>query len=157
VPVDLVQRLVGPTAYSSAWWWLALLLLVTLIAWYAGVLLWTMPGRRLRKTPGIGGLRDKIARHRYAMAVREIGDRYRSGELDDASACAAVSRVLREYLRHVTGVRAEYMQIDDIADSALAPAAPLLAALSDAQFNDVSEVDAGRASADAEELIRSWI
>jgi hypothetical protein len=48
------------------------------------------------------------------------------------------------------------MQLDDVADSALAPAAPLLAELSDAQFNDLSHVDVGLVSADAEELIRSW-
>jgi len=103
-----------------------------------------------------GGLHDKFLRHRYAKAVRDIGDRYRAGELDAAPAGAAVSAELREFLRFVTGVRAEYMQLDDIADSALAPAAPLLAELSDAQFNDVSHVDVGLVSADAEELIRSW-
>ncbi|MDT5081133.1 MAG: hypothetical protein QOJ80_5770 [Mycobacterium sp.] len=157
MPADLLQRVVGPTAYSSAWWWLALLLVAKLTAWYAGVLVWTMSGRRLRDTPVIGGLRARIARHRHAKAVREIGDRYRAGELDSAPACAAVSRLLRDYLGHVTGVRAEYMQLDDIADSALANAAALFAELSDAQFNDESRVDASRASADAEELIRSWI
>ena len=73
-----------------------------------------------------------------------------------APAGAAVSAELREFLRFVTGVRAEYMQLDDVADSALAPAAPLLAELSDAQFNDLSHVDVGLVSADAEELIRSW-
>ncbi|MDT5112313.1 MAG: hypothetical protein QOE04_3399 [Mycobacterium sp.] len=156
MPDDLLQRVIGPTAYSSGWWWLALLLVMALIAWYAGVLLWTMPGRRLRNTPVIGGLHDKFLRHRYAKAVRDIGDRYRAGELDAAPAGAAVSAELREFLRFVTGVRAEYMQLDDVADSALAPAAPLLAELSDAQFNDLSHVDVGLVSADAEELIRSW-
>ena len=153
---DLLRNVIGPTPYSSAWLWLAVLLSVTLIAWYAGVLVWTMPGRRLRDAPLIGGLRDRMVRHRYAKAVRELGDRYRAGELDAARACAAVSRELREFLRQETGVRAEYMQLDEIADSALAPAAPLLHELSDAQFNDMSHVDVGRASVDAEELIRSW-
>lgn len=156
MPDDLLQGIIGPTAYSSAWWWLALLLSVALIAWYAGVLLWTMPGRRMRDTRVIGGLRDGIARHRYAKAVRDIGDRYRAGELDAVPAAAAVSRELRGFLRSVTGVRAEYMQLDDIADGALAPAAPLLFELSDVRFNDESEVDMGPLSAAAEELIRSW-
>jgi hypothetical protein len=156
VPDDLLRDVIGPTPYSSAWLWLAVLFAVVLVAWYAGVLVWTMPGRRLRNAPVIGGLRDRMVRTRHARAVRAIGDRYRAGELDAAPACAAVSRELREFLRHATGVRAEYMQLDDIAASALAPTAPLFAELSDAQFNDASQVDAGRTSADAEELIRSW-
>jgi hypothetical protein len=157
VPDDLLQRVIGPTAYSPAWWWLALLLSVALIAFYAGVLLWTMPGRRLRDTRVMGGLRDGIVRHRYAKAVRDIGVRYRAGELDAASAAAALSGELRGFLRSVTGVRAEYLQLDDIAhDGALAPAAPIFGELSDAQFNDESHVDVSLVSTAAEELIRSW-
>jgi hypothetical protein len=149
--------MIGPTAYSSAWWWLALLLSVALIAWYAGVLLWTVPGRRLRDARVIGGLREGLARHRYAKAIRDIGVRYRTGELDSVSAAAALSGELRGFLHSVTGVRVEYMQLDDIADDgALASAAPIFGELGDAQFNDASHVDVGMVSTAAEELIRSW-
>jgi hypothetical protein len=48
------------------------------------------------------------------------------------------------------------MQLDDIAASELAAAAPLLAQLNDAQFNAASQVDVGHVSESAEELIRSW-
>jgi hypothetical protein len=56
----------------------------------------------------------------------------------------------------VTGVRAEYMQIEEIANSEIALAAPLLANLIDVRFNDESQLDMVRVSRDAEELIRSW-
>ena len=157
MPDDLPDRVIGPTAYSSAWWWLAVALSVALTAWYAGVLLWTMPGRRLRNTRVIGGLRDGIVRHRYARAVRDIGVRYRAGELEAVAAAAALSGELRGFLHSATGVRAEYMQLDDIADDGvLAPAAPIFGELGDAQFNDESHVDVGMVSTAAEELIRSW-
>ncbi len=105
----------------------------------------------------IGGLREGLARHRHARAVRDIGDRYRAGELDADAAAAALSGELRGFLHSVTGVRVEYLQLDDIADDgALAPAAPIFGELGDAQFNDESHVDVGVVSTAAEELIRSW-
>lgn len=48
------------------------------------------------------------------------------------------------------------MQVDAIADSAAAPAAPILEELTDLQFNHRSTLDAGTASATTEELIRGW-
>jgi hypothetical protein len=156
VPDDLLRHVIGPTPYSSWWLWIAMLLLLVLIVWYAGVFVWTLPNRRLRDLPVLGGMRDKMVRHRFARTVREIGDRYRSGELAAAPAGAAVSRALRGFLQETTGVRAEYMQLDDIAGGELASAAPLLAQLNDAQFNAMSQVDVGAVSDSAEELIRSW-
>ena len=79
-----------------------------------------------------------MIRYRFARAVRAIGDRYRAGELAAAPAGEAVSRELRRFLHQVTGVRAEYMQLDDIASSEIASAAPLLANLIDVQFNAAS-------------------
>lgn len=156
MPDDLLRHVIGPTPYSSWWLWIAMLLLLVLIVWYAGVFVWTLPNRRLRDLPVLGGMRDKMVRHRFARTVHEIGDRYRSGELAAAPAGAAVSRALRGFLQETTGVRAEYMQLDDIAGGELASAAPLLAQLNDAQFNAMSQVDVGAVSDSAEELIRSW-
>lgn len=156
MPDELLRHVIGPTPYSSGWFWLAVLLSVLLIAWYAGVLLFTGPRRRLRTLPLVAVARDRMIRYRFARAVRAIGDRYRAGELAAEPAGEAVSRELRRFLHQVTGVRAEYMQLDDIANSEIASAAPLLANLIDVRFNDESEVDVGRVSRDAEELIRSW-
>jgi hypothetical protein len=156
VPVDLSRYVIGPTPYSSGWTWLAVLLAVILVAWYAGVFFFTRPGRSLRDLPLIGGARDKLARRRLTRTLHAIGDGYRSGELSGAAAGAAASRVVRGFLQDVTGVRAEYMQLDDIADGELASAAPLLTQLNDAQFNPDSRVEVGEAIGSAEELIRSW-
>jgi hypothetical protein len=156
VPDDLIRHVIGPTPYSSWWLWLAIGLSVLLVAWYAGVFLITMPRRRLRTVPLVGKARDRVIRFRFARAVRAIGDRYRGGELAAAPAGEAVSRELRRFLHQVTGLRAEYMQLDDIENSEIALAAPLLANLIDVRFNTASELDVGLVSRDAEELIRSW-
>jgi uncharacterized membrane protein len=156
VPDELLRHVIGPAPYSSWWFWLAVVMSVLLIAWYAGVILFTMPRRRLRTLPLVGVARDRMIRYRFARAVRAIGDRHRAGELAAEAAGEAVSRELRRFLHQVTGVRAEYMQIDEIANSEIAPAAPLLANLIDVRFNDESELDMVGVSRDAEELIRSW-
>lgn len=156
MPDDLLRHVIGPTPYPSWWLWLAIGLTVLLVAWYAGVVLLTMPRRRLRTLPVIGVARDRLIRHRFARAVRAIGDRYRAGELAAAPAGEAISREVRRFLQLATGVRAEYMQIDEVAMSEIASAAPLLADLIDVRFNAESALDVGEVSHDAEELIRSW-
>jgi hypothetical protein len=154
---DLLRHVIGPSPYSLWWLWLAVLLLLVLVLFYAGVFLLTMPNRRLRDVPVLGAARDRFLKNRFAKAIHEIGTRYRSGELDVASAGAGVSRELRSFLHQATGVRAEYMQTDDIAaTSEIAVAAPLLTELIDAQFNNATQVDLGRVSDDAESLVRSW-
>jgi hypothetical protein len=156
VPDDLLRHVIGPTPYSSWWLWIALALLLGLIFWYSAVYLLTVPGRRLRELPMIGVTRSELLKRRFARAVRAVGERYRSGSVAAAPTAAAVSRELRAFLHQATGVRAEYMQVDDIADSELAGAAPLLAQLVDAQFNVGSTVDVGAVSESVEELIRTW-
>lgn len=156
MPDDLLRHVIGPTPYSAWWLWLAIGLSVLLVAWYVGVFVATMPRRRLLTVPLVGSTRDRMIRYRAARHVRAIGDRYRAGELAAAPAGEAISRELRRFLHQVSGVRAEYMHVDDVENSELAPAAPLLAHLVDVRFNAASELDVGQVSRDAEELIRSW-
>ncbi|MDV3123636.1 hypothetical protein M1247_01795 [Mycobacterium sp. 21AC1] len=156
MPDDLLRHLMGPPSYSSGWLWIAVALALALIAWYAAVFVLTAPGRRLRDLPLIGAARDEMIKHRFARAVRAIANRYRAGDLTAPAAGAAMSREVRAFLQAATGVRAQYMQVDDIATGALAPAAPVLADLTDAQFNDQSTIDVAAAGDCAEELIRGW-
>jgi hypothetical protein len=153
---ELLRFISGPTPYSSWWLWLAVSLAVLLIGWYTAVLVFTMPGRRIRGLPLIGAARGELAKRRSIRAVRVIGARYRAGELPAGTAAAAVSRELRAFLHSATGTRAEYMQLDAIAAGELAPAAPVLTELTDAQFNADSMVDVGAAADSAEELIHTW-
>jgi hypothetical protein len=153
---ELLRFVSGPTPYSSWWLWLAVSLSVLLIGWYAGVFVFTMPGRRIRGLPVIGAARSELVKRRSMRAVRAIGERYRAGELGAAPAAAAVSRELRSFLHAATGTRAEYMQLDAIAASELAAAAPMLTDLTDAQFNADSVVDVGAVADSAEELIHTW-
>ena len=156
MPDDLLRHVIGPTPYSSWWLWTAVLLLIVLIVWYAGVFALTMPSQRLRDVPVFGAMHGDIVRRRFARTVHQIGEKYRAGELATAPAGAAVSAALRGFLQQATGVRAQYMQVEQIADGELARAAPLLEQLDDAQFNAASRVDISAVSTSTEELIRSW-
>jgi hypothetical protein len=142
--------------YSTTWLWLGLLLIIVVICWYVGVFVWTMPSQRLRRLPAVRSLHGRLLRRRFARAVTRIGARHRDGELTAAEAGAAMSRTLRSFLNQATGTRAQYMHLDDIASGELAPAAPTLAALDDAQFNTASPVRVDEVGAATEELIRSW-
>ena len=48
------------------------------------------------------------------------------------------------------------MHTADLAAGALAPAAPLIAALNDARFTPLARVDVERIAVSVEEVIRSW-
>jgi hypothetical protein len=156
VPDDLLDFVVGPTSYSSSWLWLAVASVLVLICWYATVSVITLPGRRIRELPVIGVTRSELLKRRFARAVRAIGDRYRADDLSAAAAAAAVSRELRTFLHQATGTRTEYMQVVAIAAGELAAAAPVLAELTDLQFNADSTLDVASVSDAAEELIRTW-
>lgn len=148
-----MDHLIGPTPYSTVWLWVAIALTTALIGWYAAVFVLTRPGRQV---PMLTAARTELAKRRSVRAVRGIGTRLRAGELTAAQAAAELSREVRDFLHAVTGVRAQYMQVDDIAGGDLAPAAPLLSDLTDLQFNRHTAVDAGVAGRTAEELIRTW-
>jgi hypothetical protein len=135
---------------------LALLMVLVMILWYTCVFVFTMPDRRIRDLPLVGAARGELDRRRAARAVHEIGAQYRAGDLDAVAAGGAISGTLRGFLAQATGVRAQYMQLDDIAASEIAAAAPILAQLNDAQFNANSQVDVGHVGESAEEMIRSW-
>ena len=67
-----------------------------------------------------------------------------------------MSHTVRSFLHQTTGVRAQYLHVDEIAAGTLAAAAPLIAALRDARFDTAADADPDRLGAQAEELIRSW-
>jgi hypothetical protein len=156
VPDDVLQFVIGPSPYAASWLWLGLALLILVIVWYAGVFMWTLPADRLRSIPWIRSVHSKLLRRRFSRAIATIDGRYRAGELTAAEASRDMSRTLRSFLHQATGTRAQYMHVDRINSSELAEAAPLFAALNDAQFNAASPVDVSEVGSTAEELIRSW-
>jgi len=159
VPDDLLDRLIGPTPYSSIWIWIAVALTVLTVLWYIGVFWWTTPGRRHSEPALLGSARVALQRRRALRAIHAVQNRYRAGELTAGAAGAALSEEVRRFLHDATGLRAEYVQVPDISTVSgglLAPAAPVLADLEDAQFNADSSVDIGTAGQAAEELVRQW-
>ena len=156
MPDELLRHVLGPTPYSAWWWFPAILLLLLVIAWYAIVFVATLPSERLRDRPVVGPLHARLLRHRYAGRIAAVTAEYEAGRLPAADACAAISRTLRSFLHQATGVRAQYLQIDALADSPVGAAAPVLADLGEARFNDAAPPDVGRLSARAQELVRTW-
>lgn len=156
MPDDLLRFIGGPLPYSVGWLWLGFLVLGLVIAWYIGVFVWTLPSHELRRIPGVRSLHATLLRRRFARTVRSVAARHRDGELTAAQAGAAMSHTLRSFLHQATGTKAQYMHLDAIASSELAPAAPVLSELADAQFNTASPVRLDDVGAATEELIRSW-
>jgi hypothetical protein len=156
VPDDVLQFVIGPSPYASSWLWFGLALLIVVIAWCAGVFIWTLPADRLRSIPWIRPVHSKLLRRRFTRAIRFIDARYRAGELTAPQAGRQMSRALRSFLHQATGTRAQYMHVEQISSGELAEAAPVFAALNDAQFNTSSPVDVSEVGSAAEELIRSW-
>jgi hypothetical protein len=156
VPDDLLRYIGPPQSYSTAWLWIAVVLIVAVVGWYAAIVVWTLPGRRLRELPLTRAAHDRLIRYRYAGMVRRAGERHRAGELSAAGAAEEIGRAVRAFLHEVSGAPVAYMHLAEISTGALAPAAPVVGALADAQFNSRSEEDIGELSRAAEELIRSW-
>lgn len=156
MPDDLLEFVGGPPSYGSGWLWLGLALLFSVIAWYAVVLVATMPSGRLRRIPAVRSVHSRVLKYRFSRTVRGITRRYRGGDLFAEQAGAALSRTLRSFLHQATGHPAQYMQLRTVATSDLAAAAPVLSALGDAQFGRSSTADVGRLGDQTEELIRSW-
>ncbi|MGZ4584031.1 MAG: hypothetical protein ACXVYI_06705 [Mycobacterium sp.] len=153
---DLLRFIGGPLPFSL--WWLALGigLLLTVIGWYATVIVWTLPPSRLRSMPMIKGLHARLTRRRFARAIRKIEAQYGDGGLTATQASARISRALRSFLYVATGVRAQYLHVEQLAGGRLAAAAPLLDELNDAQFNPDARTDVVALGSSAEELISSW-
>ena len=156
MPDDVLEFVFGPSSYSSSWLWLGLALLLLVIAWYIGVFVWTLPSHRLRTIPVVRSIHAKLLRRTFVRAIRSIDARHRAGELTAAEAGHQMSRTLRSFLHQATGTQAQYLHVEAIRSGDLAVAAPVLAALNDAQFNTASPVDVGEVGARAEELIQSW-
>lgn len=159
MPDDLLGNLIGPTPYSSVWLWLAVALAVLTVLWYVGVFWWTAPGRTRSEPSVIGSARMALQRRRALRAIQAVQNHYRAGEMTRTAAAAALGEQVRRFLHDTTGVRAEYIQVPDIptvSGGVLAPAAPVLADLEDAQFNAGSTVGIDAVSHAAEELVRGW-
>jgi len=156
VPGELLRFVSGPAPYSPWWLWLGVLLIVLVIGWYTAVFVATMPAERLRQIPALRDAQAALTRRRFAGSIHRIVERRRRGELSDAQAYDQMSHTLRTFLHQATGVRAQYLHVDEIAGGPLAAAAPVITALRDARFDTTSDADPDRLGTQTEELIRSW-
>ena len=156
MPDDLLRFVSGPAPYSPWWLWFGLALILLVIAWYATVFVWTMPSEQLRRIPLIRKIHSKVLRRRFIRSIRSIDARYRAGEVSKAEAGMQISRTVRSFLYQATGSPAQYMHLEAIVASDLAPSGRLFSELNDAQFNAGSAVNVSDVGEAAEELIRTW-
>src|SRR5690606_2158113 len=101
----------------------------------------------------------RVLRRRFGRAVRAVTDGHRRGELSAAEAGTRLSRTLRSFLHQATGVPAQYLQLDELAETGLADAAELFAELEEARFAAAPGVDVASVGRKAEELVRAcaWV
>lgn len=153
---ELLRHVFGPTSYASGWLWLGVVLILLVFGWYIAVFVATLPSARLRGRSVVGTLHAELLRRRYAHRIAGIAADHEAARIPAAEACAAISRTVRSFLHQATGVRAQYMQIAAIADSSVGPAAPLLAELGEARFNEDAHGDVSGLATRAQELVRTW-
>ncbi|MEB3049734.1 hypothetical protein KV112_08300 [Mycolicibacter sp. MYC123] len=157
MPTDDLLRFIGGPLPFSAWWIVfGVLLVLAVIAWLAGVFVWTLPPSRLRRMPVVRTVHAWLTRRRFTAAVRTACGRYQAGGVTAAQASTDISRTVRSFLYVKTGIRAQYLHVDDIADGPLAPAAALLAGLNVVRFDPQARADVAAIGRSAEELISTW-
>lgn len=155
MPDDLLSYLMDAPPASMGWLWGVGSIVAAVAAWYLGVLWWTAPGRS--EPAVVGAARAAIIRRRALRAIADTKMRYRAADISAPIAASHLSGHLRRFLRETTGQRAEYLQLPEIAEGALAPAAPVLTCLDDIQFNRTTIANVEVAAAAAERLVREWI
>lgn len=153
---DLLRFLGGPLPLSPWWTVLAVLLVGAVLAWCVGVLVWTLPPERLRTLPVLGRLHAMLLRRRFLRTLDDITQRFSERALTPAQTSGAYDRALRSFLALRTGVRAQYLHLEDLGHTDIAPAVPLLAALDDAQFNTQTRSDVAALGRSAQDLVRTW-
>jgi hypothetical protein len=157
MPTDDLLRFVGAPLPFSAWWLIGGVLLVfVVIVWLTGVFVWTLPPSRLRRMPLIRTVHAWLTRRRFVGAIRAVCRRYRAGAVTDTQVSADISRTVRSFLYVKTGISAQYLHVDEIADGPLAPAAALLGGLNVARFDPQAHTDVAALGRAAEELISTW-
>jgi hypothetical protein len=155
---DLLRFLGGPLPLSQWWPVIAVLLVTAALAWCAGVLVWTLPPERLRTLRLLRSVHASLVRRRFLRSLRDITRRFHDRALSPAQASAAYDRTVRSFLSVRSGIRAQYLHLEDLAGTnpELGRAVPLLAALDDAQFNNQTRSDITALGRSAEELVRTW-
>jgi hypothetical protein len=153
---DYLKWIVAPLPYSAWWLVLGVLLIVAVIGWFVGLVVWTLPVERLRTIPVIRDITARVLRRKFSASITTVGDRYRAGGLSSRAASAEMSRILRNFVYFRTGVRAQYLVLGELTDSAAATAAPVMAALYARQFEAGDDTEVAVTVAQVRSAIQAW-
>ena len=153
---DFLKWIVAPLPYSTWWLVLGVLLILGVVGWFVGVVVWTLPVERLRTIPVIRDVTARVLRHKFSASIGRVGDRYRAGGLSSREASAEMSRILRNFVYLRTGVRAQYLVLGEVTDTAAAAVAPVMAALYARQFEAGDDTDVAVTVSQVRSAIQAW-
>ncbi|GAA4396292.1 hypothetical protein [Tsukamurella soli] len=158
MPGDLLRYLGGPQPYAVWWLLLAAVLVLVVLAWFAAVVVWTLPVERLRRSRVLGPLHHRLMARRFTRRARRIVADHGAGRIPAGAACSALRRTLRSFLRLTTGRRVDALPTGEFATVGLSAAVPVLRALDEAQFAHPQPQELAVASlgGEVERVIASW-
>lgn len=147
-----------PVQYSPIWLLLGLLLILLIVGWFVFVLVFT---RRRRQAVTAG---DPLAgivpgpglRETYLTLVDDVVRAHAEGALDFRQSHQRLSLIVREFAAQARGVRAQYMTLEDLCATQLAPLSATVGELYPGAFGADETGSLDVAADRARTLVREW-
>jgi hypothetical protein len=147
-----------PVQYSILWMLLGLLILLVVIGWYVFVFVFNRRRPQPYASDPLPGIphQGTALRDTYLSLVDDIATAHAAGELDFREAHQRLSLVVREFAAQARGVRAQYMTLEDLRATPLAPLSATVGEIYPGAFSgdDTGSFDA--AADRARRLVREW-
>jgi hypothetical protein len=147
-----------PVQYSALWLILGIVILVIIIGWYVFVLVFNRRRAQPYASDPLPGIphQGTALRDTYLTLVDDIARAHAAGELDFREAHQRLSLVVREFAAQARGVRAQYMTLEDLRATPLAPLTATVGEIYPGAFSG-DETGSFAAAADrARMLVREW-
>jgi hypothetical protein len=143
--------------YSVLWTLLGLLLLLIVAGWYVFVFVST----RRRRQQVAGDPLPMIPhgpqlQQTYLELVDEVHRAYADGTLDFREAHQRLSLVVREFAAQARGIRAQYMTLEDLRATQLAPLSATVGEIYPGAFSGAETGSFDAAADRARKLVREW-
>jgi len=146
-----------PVQYSLLWVLLGVALILLVIGWYVFVLVFTRrkPQPYLAE-PLPGFPQGPQLQATYLGLVDDVQRAYADGTLDFREAHQRLSLVVREFAAQARGVRAQYMTLEDLRATPLAPLSATVGEIYPGAFSGDDSGSFEVAANRARTLVREW-
>lgn len=149
--------LYGPFQYQP-WWVLGVLLVVALGGAYYVVWLCTRPrGILVPPPPPPRKVDVRSLKQKYLGMIDEVAEEHAAGELDARRLSQRLSLVLRFFAHESTGVVAEVMTLEDLADADLPAVHGAVAEYYPSSFRRTAKHDPDGAIDIARKVVSTWM